>query len=94
VKADALWFRQYTDPLVEGKGFKVEFLGIRKPLTVDAGKDTTICYGDSLILNPTASGGFIPDYRFYWKHGDSRANAVVKPTSKTKYYLTLTSYIG
>ncbi|MEK0420218.1 MAG: hypothetical protein RLZZ161_69 [Bacteroidota bacterium] len=90
VKADALWFRQYSDPLVEGKGFKVEFLGIRKPLTVDAGKDTTICYGDSLILNPTASGGFIPDYRFYWKHGDSRANAVVKPTSKTKYYLTLT----
>jgi Zn-dependent metalloprotease len=90
IKADALWFRQYSDPLLEGKGFKVEFAGIRKPLSVDAGKDTLICYGDSVVFNPTVSGGYAPDYRYSWKHGDTRAKAVVKPTTKTKYYLTLT----
>ena len=90
IKADAIWFRQYTDPLVEGKGFKLEFAGIRKPLTINAGNDTTICYGDSLVLNPIANGGYVPDYRFFWKHGDTRAKAVVKPITKTKYYLTLT----
>lgn len=90
VKADALWFRQYSDPLVEGKGFKVEFVGIRKPLTVNTGNDTTLCYGDSLVLTPLVSGGYTPDYRYAWKHGDNRARAVVKPTSKTQYHLTLT----
>jgi Zn-dependent metalloprotease len=90
IKADALWFRQYSDPLVEGKGFKVEFIGIRKPLSVNAGNDTTICFGDSLILNPKPLGGYAPDYRYSWKHGDNRANAVVKPLGKTTYYLTLT----
>jgi Zn-dependent metalloprotease len=90
IKADALWFRQYSDPLVEGKGFKLEFVGIRKPLFLNAGNDTTICYGDSLVLNPIATGGHAPDYRFAWAHGDNRANAVVKPISKTRYYVTLT----
>ena len=92
VKADALWFKQYSDQLVEGKGFKVEFIGIRKPLSLDLGKDTTICFGDSLTMNPVISGGYTPDYTYRWRHGSSKAKDVVKPTSKTKYFLTVTDY--
>lgn len=89
VAGNALWFRQYSDPLVEGKGFKVEFEGIRPALTLNLGNDTTICYGDSLIITPAVGGGFAPNYLYRWAHGPNSAAVPVKPTFNSKYYLTV-----
>lgn len=89
VTADALWLRHYSDPLVEGKGFKIEFEGIRNPITVDLGNDTTICFGDSVTLSPKPSGGYAPDYRYIWSNGSNGLNIKVAPTGQTRYYVTL-----
>lgn len=89
VTADALWLRHYSDPLVEGAGFKIEFEGIRTPLTLELGNDTTICMGDSLVLAPVAGGGYAPDYRFVWNTGFTGNPFVVKPVVQTQYHVTL-----
>ncbi|MFZ9970946.1 MAG: M4 family metallopeptidase, partial [Bacteroidia bacterium] len=63
-----LILKNYTDPAVEGAGFKIEFEGIRPALSVafDPGADTLICYGDSLALKALGSGGWSPQYLHYW----------------------------
>ena len=90
VKGNALWVRQYTDPLVEGKGFKIQFEGIRPLLTVDLGNDTTICFGDSLSIVPKISGGYTPHFLYRWKHGETVKDIEVKPSVNSKYFLTVT----
>ncbi|MBS3915199.1 MAG: M4 family metallopeptidase [Bacteroidetes bacterium] len=89
VTASALWLKHYSDPLVEGKGFKIEFEGIRNPLTVDLGADTTICFGDSALLVPKSGGGFAPDYRYIWSNGSTGNSLLAGPIINTKYFVTL-----
>ncbi|MCC7298222.1 MAG: M4 family metallopeptidase [Bacteroidia bacterium] len=89
VVGNALWLKQYSDPLVEGKGFKIEFEGVRTPLSLDLGNDTLICMGDSLVLLPTIAGGYNPDYRYKWSTNVSTPQITVKPTGLSKYALVL-----
>ncbi len=53
-------------------------------LTVDAGKDTSICYGSSVTLNALVFYGSTP-YTCIWNTGDSVPLITVKPTDSTKY---------
>lgn len=89
VKADALWLRQYSDPLVEGKGFKIEFEGIRPAMKLNIGNDTVICYGDSLVLTPAVNGGYAPNFLYKWAHGPVTAAVTVRPTVSSTYYLNI-----
>jgi len=86
---DAIWLRHYSDPMVEGKGFKIEFEGIRNPLTLTLGNDTTICMGDSLVLVPNVGGGYAADYRYSWSNGSSQSKLTVQPVALTQYWLTV-----
>jgi len=89
--SNTLIFKQYSDPLVEGKGFKLEYQAFRPELTVKFASDsTTICYGDSALLNPTYTGTATnPDVRFYYPSGITQSNVFVKPTATTSYIFTV-----
>lgn len=89
VNANSLWLRQYSDPLVEGKGFKIEFISFRKPLTLDLGSDTLICAGDSVLLNPIINGGYAPDFLYQWSTGSNAYFLNAKPKYSSMFYLTL-----
>ena len=56
-------------------------------LTVDAGPNTVICSGDSMVL--TASGGI----SYLWSTGDTTASITVSPSVNTTYYVTGTDGI-
>lgn len=81
VNANSLWLRQYSDPLVEGKGFKIEFEGFRKPLYLNLGADTTICMGDSVSLIPNLNGGYAPNYLYSWSSGENTPNIKLAPVA-------------
>ncbi|NBX65240.1 MAG: hypothetical protein EBT66_09905, partial [Bacteroidetes bacterium] len=65
-KADRLIFIQYSDPMVEGKGFKVEYEGVFKPVVASLGKDTVICSGRAVQLVAAAAGGRNTGYSYSW----------------------------
>jgi bacillolysin len=87
--ANSLWLRHYSDPFVEGKGFKIQFEGIRDPVLVDIGADTTICFGDSLKITPKVSGGYPSDHRYLWYTGSTQSVLRAKPLATTKIKLTI-----
>lgn len=84
---NTLWIKQFSDPLQEGKGFKIQFEGIRKPIAFNLGNDTTICMGDSLVFNQNITGGFAPNFTYTWSTGSTNRILVAKPTAKTTYHL-------
>lgn len=62
--------------------------------SVNAGNDTSICYGGNAYLRATASGG-LPPYSYSWSPGSiSGQNQTVSPTSTTAYMVTLTESSG
>lgn len=69
-------------------------------VTAEAGNDTNICFGDSVILggSPAADKG-IPPYQYNWIpsyaiSNDTIANPEVFPSVDTFYILTVTDSIG
>ena len=65
---------------------------------VDAGADMTICQGDSVSLQGSATGGTPGGYTFSWSpnvvSGGFTSTAVVAPASSTTYTLTATDANG
>lgn len=66
IAGSALWFVQYSDPMVTGKGFKVEYEGVFKPLDVRLRRDTVICKGRPVLLAAAAAGGRSTPYTYSW----------------------------
>jgi hypothetical protein len=67
-------------------------------VSVNAGNDTSICLGDSLQMNVSASGGVIP-YTYSWSPAGSLnnatiANPVATPITNTTYSVTVTDQNG
>ncbi len=87
VFTNTLWLKQFSDPLQEGKGFKIQFEGIRKAIAFNLGKDTTICLGDSLVFNPAITGGYTPNFGYGWNTGSTLKKLIVKPTTAATYIL-------
>ncbi|MEK0421548.1 MAG: hypothetical protein RLZZ161_1399 [Bacteroidota bacterium] len=59
---------------------------VRAPLTLKAGKDTTICQGRSVTLTAALSGGLPSGYKYLWTPGNSTlANYAVSPATTTDY---------
>ncbi len=89
IPGNTVTFRFFSDQLVVGKGFKAKYYSVRKPLKVNAGNDTTLCYGDSMQLKAIASGSYAPDLRVSWKGWPTGVSPFVKPTDTTTYTVTL-----
>lgn len=73
-------------------------LYVRPPLAVNAGRDTLICFGNSLNLRALGSGGDTLGYQFQWQGFPAGQNILVSPTTRTVYRITLddacTNYDG
>ncbi|MFN7301389.1 MAG: M4 family metallopeptidase [Bacteroidota bacterium] len=89
IPGNTVTFKFWSDQLVVGKGFKAKYYSVRKPLKVNAGNDTTLCYGDSMQLKAGFSGGHAPDLRVTWKGWPSGVSPIVKPADTTTYTVTL-----
>ncbi len=71
-------------------------LHVPKALEVDAGNDTTIALGESVILggNPSAQFG-LPPYQYLWTPGGfPTSNPVVSPAVTTEYLVVVTDANG
>jgi len=71
---------------------------IQPIVNVNAGNDTSICLGDSLQLNVSATGGVSP-YNYNWSpagslNNASIANPVATPITNTTYSVTVTDGNG
>jgi len=83
------------------KDFPVPTVDVPPPLTVDAGEDRTIPYGDGTTLggNPTATGGTGP-YTYLWTCDTEPGwsanvpNPSVYPDTTTRYTVTVTDQYG
>jgi len=59
---------------------------VRAPITLKAGKDTTICLGRSVTLTAALSGGLPAGYKYLWTPGNSTlANYTVSSAATTDY---------
>lgn len=90
VKSNVLVFRQYSDQNLEGKGFKFQYIAYRPKLTIDLGKDTTICVGDTVQFYPTIGGGNSSDLFVTGPAGTSPGNFKLGPITTTKYFFKVT----
>ena len=57
-------------------------------VNADASPDTTICKGNSAILNATGNG------TFHWSTEETTQDIIVSPTTTTSYFVTVTSPNG
>ncbi len=65
-------------------------VSVKAPLVLSTNNDTTICYGNSVNLTASGSGGRNSSYTYSWDHGlGSGANKSVSPTSTTTYRIIL-----
>ncbi|MFM2335925.1 MAG: hypothetical protein RIS91_1928 [Bacteroidota bacterium] len=90
--ADRLIFIQYSDQMLEGKGFKVEYEGVFKPVVADLGKDTVICSGRAVQLVAAAAGGRNSGYSYSWTgpglSGGGNTKTIT-PASTQKYWVAV-----
>jgi gliding motility-associated-like protein len=71
------------------KASDTAILFVRPPLVVNAGRDTLICYGNSLNLNALGSGGDTVAYQFQWQGFPAGKTNQVSPTTRTVYRIAL-----
>jgi len=72
------------------------FISDNLPLTVNAGVDSTICYGTSSVtLHATVSGG-VPPYSYIWNNGAGATESVVvhPPLGTTNYTVSVNDVCG
>jgi gliding motility-associated-like protein len=63
---------------------------VSKPLQINAGNDTTICYGQEIRIAAVASGGNSSNYAYDWNHGLGKsATQVIKPLTSAVYRVVL-----
>lgn len=90
VAGNTVTLRHVSDPYVVGRGFKLYYVAIKKPVKVTAYSDTTICMGKSALLRAKGSGGYAGDYFFKWNNSVYNDTNIVGPTSNTSYKINLT----
>lgn len=75
-------------------GYDTVTVNVLEKPKVDAGEDVEICFGKSVTLNGTATGGF-PPYTYKWTpsaglNADNVPNPVATPDNPTHYTFTVT----
>ncbi len=89
--SDSVWVvARVKDNCTVQDGLDSVFVAVRPELTLNLGRDTTICYGTSLDLNAQTEGGDISAYSIAWNNGlSSIFNHNVKPLTSLWYTATL-----
>ena len=90
VAGNTVTLRHVSDPYVVGRGFKLLYTAIKKPVKVTAYSDTTICMGKSALLRAKGSGGYSGDYFFKWDNTVYNDTNIVAPTANQSYKVYLT----
>ncbi len=90
IAGNMVTLRHISDPYVVGRGFKLFYKAVRKPLKVTAYSDTSICNGTSVWLRAKGSGGYAADYRFKWDNLSTNDSLQVNPVTNTAYKVRLT----
>ncbi len=90
IAGSMITLRHVSDQMVVGRGFKMYYTAFKKPVTIKAYADTTICYGNSTLLYANGKGGYYTDYFFNWKNQAYNDSIVVKPLTLTTYKVYLT----
>ncbi|MFT4522847.1 MAG: gliding motility-associated-like protein, partial [Bacteroidia bacterium] len=83
----AITITHFSDPYVEGSGFKAKFTSYRPTLQLSLSPDTTVCYKSLVTVKAVGSGGSKQDYSYVWNgsKGDSSISFVA--TRDTVIYL-------
>ena len=89
VAGNTVTLKHKTDPGVVGRGFKLLYTAIKKPVKVTAYSDTSICNGTSVLLRATGTGGYFKDHLYQWKNIAYNDSIVVKPLASTAYKIIL-----
>jgi len=83
IVGNTFWLKHYSDPFVEGAGFKIEFESFHPTGKTNLGKDSTLCSGDSIILRPNHSGGSEISYYYTWSNGSHQDSLTIKSIKDT-----------
>jgi Zn-dependent metalloprotease len=89
-KTSIITLRHVADPGVTGRGFKLYYQAIKKPVDVSAFSDTTICRGSSVLLYAKGTGGYKNDYLYQWQNIAYDDSVIVSPKAETVYKVYLT----
>ncbi len=89
VAGSVVTLRHVSDPYVVGRGFKLLYTAVKKPVKVKAYSDTAICFGNSVLLRATGSGGYFKDYFYKWDNGEYNDSIIVSPTAYQEYKVFL-----
>ncbi|MDG1098610.1 MAG: M4 family metallopeptidase [Bacteroidia bacterium] len=79
IPGDVFWVKHYSDPFVEGAGFKIEFESYHRSFSSELIQDTTLCSGDSLILSPLKKGGSQSGFYHTWSDGSHADTLRIQP---------------
>src|SRR5690606_20990334 len=67
------------------------FIAWFAPLSVEIMKIDTLCFGESVNLSATASGGLSSSYNFSWNQGlGTGPDKIVQPQSNESYMVVMT----
>jgi Zn-dependent metalloprotease len=90
IAGSMITLRHVADPGVVGRGFKMFYTAIKKPVDITAFRDTMICKGNSTLLYAKGSGGYFKDYIFQWKGIANNDSITVAPAVLSTYKVFLT----
>lgn len=91
IEASKLVFVQYSDPLVEGRGFKMEYQSYRPKFEVKLPQDSvSLCFGDSFELKPTYYNVVEKDAVYSYPLSIDSTPVMVKPKSDITYIFGIT----
>ncbi len=89
VPGSVVTLRHVSDPYVVGRGFKLKYTAVKKPLKVKAYSDTTICFGTTATLRGVGTGGYFKDYFYKWDNLIYNDTNIVSPSYTQAYKVYL-----
>jgi len=87
VNSGAITITHFSDPFVEGSGFKAYFKSFRPFLGLSVTPDTTVCYNQEIKLEAIGSGGAKTDYSYRWNNKLGDSTLVQRFTRDTMIYI-------
>jgi gliding motility-associated-like protein len=87
VNSGAITIIHFSDPFLEGTGFKAYFEAFRPPVALSTTSDTTVCYNQEIKLEAFGSGGDITEYSYRWNGQLGDSTLTLQLTKDTIIYI-------
>ncbi|MGB0850313.1 MAG: M4 family metallopeptidase [Bacteroidia bacterium] len=88
IDSGAFTITHFSDPFLEGSGFKAEFQAYRPALSLTTSGDTTICFGQEVTLYAKGVGGSEPDHSYRWNGISGDTSFIFSAKQDTVVYIT------